>query len=62
MGFPFEPATWEGVSGPIFMGYGSAWPGIFSVIGIALCIAALVIGQKAEAKSYGKYKRYGKSK
>ncbi|MEP1765574.1 MAG: hypothetical protein ABJJ53_02805 [Sulfitobacter sp.] len=62
MGFPFEPATWEGVSGPIFMGYGGALPGLFSVISIGLCIAALVIGQKAEAKSYSKYKKYGKSK
>ena len=62
MGFPFETATWEGVSGAIFMGYGSAMPGIFSVIAIGLCIAALAIGQKAEAKSYEKYKRYGKAK
>jgi len=62
MGFPFETATWEGVSGAIFMGLGSAWPGIFSVISIVLCIAALVIGQKAEAKSYAKYKKYGKAK
>ncbi len=52
MGFPFEPATWDGVSGPIFMGYGGSLPGLFSVIGIVLCIGALVIGQKAEAKKY----------
>ena len=56
MGFPFETATWEGVSGPIFMGYGGALPGVFTVISIALCIAALVIGQKAEAAKYLKYK------
>jgi len=29
MGFPFEDATWEGVSGPIFMGFGTAMPGIW---------------------------------
>ena len=62
MGFPFEPSTWEGVSGPIFMGYGGSLPGLFSLISIVLCIAALVIGQRAEAKSYEKYKRYGKAK
>lgn len=62
MGFPFETASWDGVSGPIFMGYGSALPGIFSVIAIGLCIAALVIGQKAEAKSYSKYKKFAKPK
>lgn len=62
MGFPFDTPTWEGVSGAIFMGYGGAMPGIFSVIAIVLCIAALVIGQKAEAKSYAKYRKYGKAK
>lgn len=56
MGFPFNDPTWEGVSGPIFMGYGSAMPGIFTVISIILCIAALVIGQKAEAEKYKKFK------
>ncbi|MEO9780998.1 MAG: hypothetical protein ABJH07_25525 [Sedimentitalea sp.] len=56
MGFPFEPATWDGVSGPIFMGYGSVMPGVFTVISIGLCIAALVIGQRAEAAKYSKYK------
>ncbi|MEM5477579.1 hypothetical protein [Pacificibacter sp. AS14] len=55
MGFPFEPAAWEGVSGPIFMGYGSALPGLFSVIGIGLCFAILIKGQMAEAKSYKSY-------
>ncbi len=56
MGFPFEPATWDGVSGPIFMGYGGAMPGLFSVIAIGLCIGVLAIGQMSEAKSYAKYK------
>lgn len=57
MGFPYEPATWEGVSGPIFMGFGGAMPGLFSLIAIILCIVTLVIGQQAEAKSYAKYKK-----
>lgn len=56
MGFPFETATWDGVSGPIFMGYGTAMPGLFTIISIGLCIGALVIGQKAEAAKYSQYK------
>ncbi|WP_198389282.1 hypothetical protein [Roseovarius faecimaris] len=53
MGFPFDTPTWDGVSGAIFMGVGSAMPGLFSLIAIVICIAALVIGNTKEA---GKYK------
>ncbi|WP_341368092.1 hypothetical protein [Yoonia sp. BS5-3] len=56
MGFPFENATWDGVSGPIFMGYGTALPGLFTVLSIVICIVALAVGQKAEAAKYAKYK------
>ncbi|MEL6682104.1 MAG: hypothetical protein AAFQ09_05600 [Pseudomonadota bacterium] len=56
MGFPYEPASWDGVSGPIFMGYGTAMPGIFTLIAIICCIAALVIGQGAEAAKYRNHK------
>lgn len=52
MGFPFETATWEGASGPIFMGAGTSAPGIYTVIAIVLCVAALILGQKAEAEKY----------
>lgn len=56
MGFPYDPASWDGVSGPIFMGYGTSMPGVFTVIGIVICIAALVIGQAGEAAKYRKHK------
>ncbi len=56
MGFPFVEATWDGVSGAIFMGYGTALPGLFTLISIIICIAALALGQKAEAEKYAKYK------
>ena len=56
MGFPFEEATWDGVSGAIFMGYGGAMPGLFSVISIGLCILILAKGYLAEKKSYESYK------
>ena len=36
MGFPYEPASWDGVSGAIFMGFGGGAPGFYSLIAIAL--------------------------
>lgn len=56
MGFPFDEASWDGVSGPIFMGAGSSAPGVFTFIAIVVCIVALVIGQRAEAKKYSDHK------
>lgn len=56
MGWPFEDPSWDGVSGAIYMGLGTALPGLFSVIAIALCIGALAYGQAQEASSYKKYK------
>jgi len=38
------------------MGYGSSAPGIFTAIAIIVCIAALVIGQGAEAAKYRDHK------
>ena len=54
MGFPFETPTWEGVSGAIFMGQGMM--GVYSVIAIAICIGALVIGQGLESSKYKNHK------
>lgn len=56
MGFPFEEPTWEGVSGAIFMGMGTAMPGIYTMIAIAICIAALLWGNATEAGKYKKHK------
>jgi hypothetical protein len=56
MGFPFETASWDGISGPIFMGYQSAFPGVCTAIAIGLCVLTLVLGQKSEAAKYAKYK------
>lgn len=57
MGFPYDNGgTWTDVSGPIFMGTGGSAPGIFALIGIAICILALVIGQKAESAKYSNHK------
>lgn len=56
MGFPYETASWDGITEAISTGYGTAMPGLFSLIGIIVCIVALVVGQSSEAKKYSKYK------
>ena len=56
MGFPFDTATWDGVSGPIFMGNGGAMPALFSLIAIGLCVGVIIVGQTAETAKYKKFK------
>ena len=56
MGFPFEKGTWEGVSGAIFMGFGTATPGIFTLIAIVVSVVLLAVGQKTEAAKYRDHK------
>ncbi len=56
MGFPFDEASWNEVSGPIFVGAGSSMPGVFTVLAIVVCIVALAMGQRAEAKKYSNHK------
>lgn len=57
MGFPYDNGgTWTDVSGPIFMGTGTSMPGVYAVIGIVICIAALAIGQRAESAKYSNHK------
>lgn len=54
--FPFDTPSWDAASGAIFPGFGGSLPGLFSLIGIVICLAALVIGQRAEAAKYAKFK------
>lgn len=56
MGWPFETPSWDGVSGAIFPGLGTAMPGTFTVIAIAICLIALVVGNATEAKKYKNHK------
>jgi hypothetical protein len=56
MGFPYESATWDVVDGPMFMGWGSVMPGIFTAIAIALCVYVLWAGNRDEHKCYDKAK------
>lgn len=56
MGFPYEPNSWDGVSGAIFMGFGSSMPGMFTVIAIVVAVVLLALGQKTEAGKYRDHK------
>ena len=56
MGFPYDTASWDGVTEAISTGFGTALPGIFTVLAIVACIVALAVGQRAEAKKYSSYK------
>ena len=56
MGFPYDTGSYEGVSGAIFMGFGSSTPGILTVIAIAVSLALLVMGQAKEASKYRNHK------
>ncbi len=55
MGFPYESATWDVVDGAQFMGWGSAMPGVYTVIAIAICVYVLWAGNRSEHKRYSKY-------
>jgi hypothetical protein len=56
MGFPYDPQSWDGVSGAIFMGAGSSMPGMFTALAIIVAILMLVFGQKTEAGKYRDHK------
>jgi|GEM_PF-151871 len=63
MGFPYDIASWdavfaEGSSGVLFMGWGGAAPGWFTVIGMVLCVLVLIIGN---SKEHSLYKKSGNS-
>ncbi|MEO0358347.1 MAG: hypothetical protein AAF386_08655 [Pseudomonadota bacterium] len=56
MGFPFDAAAWAPDMEAIFPGAGGSMPGVFALIGIVVCIGALVVGQMAESAKYKKHK------
>jgi hypothetical protein len=47
--FPYDEASWSAVDGAMFIGWGTALPGIATLIAAIICVAVLVIGQKSEA-------------
>lgn len=50
MGFPYDEASWSVVDGAMFMGWGSAAPGFYTLIAAVICVGVLVYGHKTEAK------------
>lgn len=48
MGFPYSEASWSVVDGAMFMGWGSAMPGLYTLIAAVLCVLVLVYGQSSE--------------
>ena len=47
--FPYSEASWDVVDGAMFMGWGTALPGITTFIAMVICVVVLVIGQRSEA-------------
>lgn len=55
MGFPYDSASWDAVDGAMFMGWGSAMPGFFTLIAMVICVLVLVLGNSSEHKRYKDY-------
>jgi hypothetical protein len=55
--FPYEEASWDVVDGSMFMLAGTAWPGIFTVLAMLVCVAVLVIGQRSESEKAKKFEK-----
>ena len=56
MGFPYDTADWAVVDGAMFMGWGGASPGLYTVIAIIICIAVLLVGNASEHSKYKNHK------
>ena len=56
MGFPYDSATWDVVDGAMFMGWGGAMPGLYTLIAIVACVAVLYFGNKTEHQRYDDHK------
>ena len=52
MGFPFDEATWNVVDGAMFMGWGSAMPGIYTALSAVALVVILVIANIKEQSHY----------
>ena len=53
--FPYSEASWSVVDGAMFIGWGTALPGITTFLAVVVCIAVLVIGQRTEAAKTKKF-------
>ena len=57
MGFPYDTADWAVVDGAMFMGWGSAMPGLYTVLAMVVCAAVLIFGQRTEVTKTAKFKK-----
>lgn len=53
--FPYSEANWDVVDGAMFMGWGTALPGLTTFIAAVICVAVLVIGQRSETEKAKKF-------
>jgi len=56
MGFPFAEATWDVVTGAMYMGAGGSSSLWYTVIAMAACVYALWSGNRKEHKLYDNHK------
>jgi len=50
MGSAFS--NWEEFTGPIYMGAGTSWEIIWTLVAAACCVMALVVGSRHELDAY----------
>jgi hypothetical protein len=54
MGFPYETASWDAVTGAMYMGAGGSMPMIWTLVAAGVCVWALWAGNKKEHSLYDK--------
>jgi len=52
MGSSFS--SWDAVKGAYYMGAGSSWEVIWTLVALAICVIALVAGSRHEREAYKK--------
>ncbi len=56
MGFSFSEASWDGVTGAIYMGAGGSMPLVYTLLAAAVCVYAMWSGNRKEHALYDKIK------
>lgn len=54
MGWPYEAATWNDVTGAIYMGVGTSMELVWVVVAAAICVIAIAAGAAHELHAYKK--------
>jgi hypothetical protein len=57
MGWGFDSASWDAVTGPMYMGMNSGWEYIWLIVSIGLCVAAIWVGGTHEIGAYKKLEK-----